>query len=171
MKTIGKIILAFFVFLLIGIVVLIYLLFSNNDTGQGGSDVPPEPPKEVGDLLGNEDIVERRPVLTPPRRPLPLDDTPPVFELPETPEDGTTPPAGTSARLVRLFPGPTAGYRIDKTSGGEWIVKVVGQGKGNRHNIRTVPYASNLVSTGEFSKVLESHIFACLLYTSPSPRD
>ena len=61
MKTIGKIILAFFIFLLIGIVVLIYLLFSNNDTGQGSSDAPTEPPKGVGDLLDNEKIVERRP--------------------------------------------------------------------------------------------------------------
>ena len=77
----------------------------------------------------------------------------------------------TTPRLVRLFSGRTAGYRIDQNEDGMWDVRVVEQGRGNRYTISTIPYSLNLISPGEFTKVHEGHIFSCLLYTSPSPRD
>ena len=64
------------------------------------------------------------------------------------------------ARLTRIFVGPTAGYRIDKDEDGVWVVRIVEQGRGDRYIVRTVPYALNLVSAGEFTRVFEGLLFS-----------
>ena len=88
--------------------------------------------------------------------------------LPADSGSATVSPSEES-RLVRLFAGPTAGYRIDK-DGDEWVVRAVEGGKGGRYIIRTAPYSLNFVAPGEFTKVIESHIFsndlALMLYES-----
>ena len=66
---------------------------------------------------------------------------------------------GEEPRLIRLFAGPTAGYRIDREVDG-WVVRVIEQGRGNRYIISPSPYSLNLVSSGEFTKVVEGHIFS-----------
>ena len=63
-------------------------------------------------------------------------------------------------RLVRLFKGPTAGYRIDQTDDGLWVVKVIAQGRGERYRIQTVPYSLEVVAQGEFTRVMEAYPFA-----------
>ena len=63
-------------------------------------------------------------------------------------------------RLVRLFKGPTAGYRIDKNEDDLWTVGVVAQGRGGRYFIQTVPYSLEFVSRGEFTRVVEAYPFA-----------
>ena len=74
-------------------------------------------------------------------------------------------------RLIRLFAGPTAGYRIDKNGNDQWIVRLVEKGSGNRFIVQTSPYSLDLVAAGEFTKVLESHLFSnekvLVLYESP----
>ena len=62
-------------------------------------------------------------------------------------------------RLIRLFRGPTAGYRINQGEDGVWEVKVVEQGRGDRYVIRTIPYSIEHTSHGEFTRVLEGHLF------------
>lgn len=62
--------------------------------------------------------------------------------------------------LVRLFRGPTAGYRIDLNKDGEWEVKIVEQGRGHRYLAKTVPYSLALISRGEFTLVMDAHLFA-----------
>lgn len=75
-------------------------------------------------------------------------------------------------RLVRLFIGPTAGYRIDKKNSGDWEVRVVEQGQGSRYIISVNPYSNTRVATGEITKVKSAEIFAngsvLLLYESES---
>lgn len=66
----------------------------------------------------------------------------------------------TIPRLMRLFKGPTAGYRIDANEDGVREVKVVSQGRGHRYTINIIPYSLRLVSRGEFTRVVEAHIFS-----------
>ena len=61
-------------------------------------------------------------------------------------------------RLVRLFKGPTAGYRIAKKDD-SWEVQVVAQGRGNRYLIQTVPYSLTLTARGEFTRAVEGYPF------------
>ena len=61
-------------------------------------------------------------------------------------------------RLVRLFKGPTAGYRIEKKEDA-WEVQVVEQGQGNRYLIQTIPYSLSLTARGEFTRVVEGYPF------------
>lgn len=61
-------------------------------------------------------------------------------------------------RLIRLFKGPTAGYRIAK-QGGAWEVQVVEQGRGNRYLIQTIPYSLTLTARGEFTRAVEGYPF------------
>ena len=63
-------------------------------------------------------------------------------------------------RLVRLFEGPTAGYRIDQSDDGSWVVKVVERGRGDRYRIQTVPYSLEPVAQGEFTRAVEAYPFA-----------
>lgn len=74
--------------------------------------------------------------------------------------DGVVETKENIPRLVRLFKGPTAGYRIDKEDDGLWSVKIVGQGRGHRYLVETVPYSLKLISRGEFTRVVEAHLFA-----------
>ena len=63
-------------------------------------------------------------------------------------------------RLVRIFKGPTAGYRIDKKDDGSWTAGVVAQGRGGRYFVETVPYSLEFVAHGEFTRVIEAYLFA-----------
>ena len=68
---------------------------------------------------------------------------------------------GSLPRLVRLFDGPTAGYRLNQNEGGGITVQLVEQGRGNRHSISTSPpYSLSLISSGDLTRVLEGHIFS-----------
>ena len=61
-------------------------------------------------------------------------------------------------RLIRLFKGPTAGYRVEKKEG-SWEVQVVEQGRGNRYLIQTIPYSLSLITRGEFTRAVEGYPF------------
>ena len=61
-------------------------------------------------------------------------------------------------RLVRLFKGPTAGYRIEK-KGDAWEAQVIEQGRGNRYLVQTIPYSLSLTARGEFTRVIEGYPF------------
>ena len=61
-------------------------------------------------------------------------------------------------RLIRLFKGPTAGYRVAK-SGESWEVQVVEQGRGSRYRIQTIPYSLTLTARGEFTRAVEGYPF------------
>ena len=61
-------------------------------------------------------------------------------------------------RLVRLFRGPTAGYRVAK-QGSSWEVQVVEQGRGNRYLIQTIPYSLTRTARGEFTRAVEAYPF------------
>ena len=61
-------------------------------------------------------------------------------------------------RLIRLFKGPTAGYRAAK-KGDTWEVQVVEQGRGNRYLVQTIPYSLTLTARGEFTRAIEGYPF------------
>lgn len=61
-------------------------------------------------------------------------------------------------RLIRLFKGPTAGYRVAK-NGDTWEAQVVEQGRGNRYRIQTIPYSLTLTARGEFTRAVEGYPF------------
>ena len=61
-------------------------------------------------------------------------------------------------RLIRLFKGPTAGYRVAKKGDG-WEVQVVEQGRGNRYEIQTIPYSLTFTARGEFTRAVEGYPF------------
>ena len=68
---------------------------------------------------------------------------------------------GSLPRLIRLFDGPTAGYRLNQNEGGGITVQLVEQGRGNRYSISTSPpYSLSLISSGDLTRVLEGHIFS-----------
>ena len=74
-------------------------------------------------------------------------------------------------RLVRLFKGPTSGYKVDNLVN-SFSVRLVEQGIPNRYIINTDPYTLEQLSYfGEIARVQESHIFnngkVLLLYESP----
>ena len=164
MELIGRKILFLFLFLLV-VGGLVYYFFSSEedvtslpiDTGQRVT---------VGERLGVDTIQEVSPQQIPFDRrspdgtPLVEDDLLPV----PSPNDFVSPDSVLGPRplprLFRLFPGPTAGYRIDQGVDDSWRVRVVEQGRGNRYVIETEPYSINLVSAGEFTKVLESYVFS-----------
>ena len=62
-------------------------------------------------------------------------------------------------RLVRLFKGPTAGYRTEKKND-VWEVQVVEQGRGNRYRIQAIPYTLAITARGEFTRVTEGYPFS-----------
>ncbi len=61
-------------------------------------------------------------------------------------------------RLIRLFKGPTAGYRVAKKGDG-WEVQVVEQGRGNRYAVQAIPYSLTLTARGEFTRAVEGYPF------------
>ena len=61
-------------------------------------------------------------------------------------------------RLIRLFKGPTAGYRVAK-QGDAWEVQVVEQGRGSRYLVQTIPYSLTLTARGEFTRAVEAYPF------------
>ena len=63
-------------------------------------------------------------------------------------------------RLIRLFKGPTAGYRVVQGSGDSWEVQVVERGRGNRYLVQTIPYSLALTARGEFTRAVEGYPFA-----------
>ena len=159
----------FFLFLLLLLIGIGVYFFFLRDTGE----VAPEPTDTgervtVGDQLGLGDIEvvippEQIPFVRDPEEGfLPgqptdqlslirLDETIPIISV----EDDTPLP-----RLFRLFEGPTAGYRVDQKDDGSWVARVLEQGRGNRYIIDTSPYSLDLVTNGEFTKVVEGYIFA-----------
>ena len=62
-------------------------------------------------------------------------------------------------RLVRLFKGPTAGYRVVRSGGDSWEVQIVEQGRGNRYLVQTIPYSLTLTARGEFTRAVEGYPF------------
>ncbi|MCY4577110.1 MAG: hypothetical protein OXB96_01590 [Candidatus Kaiserbacteria bacterium] len=83
--------------------------------------------------------------------------------------DASTEDKENTPRLIRLFKGPTAGYRIAK-KGDRWEVQVVEQGRGNRYIVQTIPYTLTLAARGEFTRTIEGYPFesgeALILYES-----
>ena len=134
-------------FIFIGIL-LVYI--SNSapeiETGEIGSSRP-----EVSEILGvtptNVNVNVLRPISS-------------------TEEDLTTSPIGDSVdgddapvrafpRLVKIFNGPTAGYRI-----GEGVVDVVEQGEGDRYKINLSNLRQEKVGGGELVKVQRAEVFS-----------
>ena len=162
-----KIVLMIIVICIAFIIFLVYRFLS-------GGDVPtePSPGRPIGSPTDREVIELPRPDVISPEVPVGQVTDPErrrddrIYTIPSLDSTAPTDDEGEDAtlentpRLVRLFAGRTAGYRIDKNDDGMWDVKVVEQGRGNRYAISTIPYSLNLVSPGEFTKVHEGHIFS-----------
>ena len=144
----------------------IYVYFSQEppvSTSPAVPSVPVEPPPPIS--LGLDNITVSRP------EPLPFptdesdadlaadrnrDDRVSQFSINS---DGGVENKENLPRLVRLFKGPTAGYRAQKQDD-VWEVQVVEQGRGGRYRIQTVPYSLTRTARGEFTRVVEGYPFA-----------
>ena len=177
MKLTGKKITIVIIFLLsvIALVLLFFLIFNNepniSTTERSDEDAVTTAERQLGadniTVLPEQQFPSDNTVTD-------IDDQGPrddrVFFIPDEEERAENEPE-SAPRLVRLFAGPTAGYRIDKNDDGRWVVRVVEGGRGDRYRIQTFPYSLNFVSPGEFVRVRESHIFSngktLMLYENP----
>ena len=178
MKRVGIAAIVFLVFLVLILIGVFFYFSASEDirvpTERGGP-TPPDPslgldnidgitqidPLELGGSFEDEVVVGGS-----------RDDrvyTPPLSGSQDS-DDGSVEGEESIPQLIRLFKGPTAGYRIDKNEDGVWEVKIVGQGRGHRYVVETSPYSLKLVSRGEFTRVAEAYIFsddqALVLYES-----
>ena len=76
----------------------------------------------------------------------------------DTVDDSAVADKDNTPRLVRLFRGPTAGYRPVRRED-SWEVQVVEQGRGNRYLVGTIPYSLTLTARGEFTRAVEGYPF------------
>ncbi len=157
-----------FVFFIVGslfflfVVLLLYFFFIKDSGGDIDKRPLTDPTKKtlIGDQLGLESIdITEQPIFSFPEDVGEIDDSRDdrIYTAPNRPNEDTL---QSLPRLVRLFKGPTAGYRVDRADADSWEIRVIEQGRGNRYSIRTAPYTLNLIAAGEFTKVLEGYIFS-----------
>ena len=162
MNRLGKVfvflLLFFLVLLIIGI---LFLFFTQQSSQQITSTI-----KRGADTSSTRDYLNIDEITTKPEQRFSTGETNPISDGDRDDRIFTpTPPSSDGEisleeqpRLVRLFAGRTAGYRVDK-EGGRWVVRLVEAGQGNRYFIVTEPYSLDIVAPGEFLKVHESLIF------------
>ena len=153
--------LVFFALLFAGI----YLYFSAPSPAPTPAP-PPAPEAPTAPSLGLENLGLKQPGQIPFNQPI-SDDEPGqrddrIYTTPLSSNNEEGEPAAEDKenipRLVRLFKGPTAGYRVIK-EGDAWEVQVVEQGRGNRYTVQTIPYSLTLNARGEFTRAIEGYPF------------
>ena len=84
------------------------------------------------------------------------DEPPGIGTIPYQPTDTTE---EDGFRILKIFQGPVAGYRVDRDGGQGWIVRIVEAGRGNRYSATINPYDIKRVFQGDGLLIQKAHLF------------
>ncbi len=62
-------------------------------------------------------------------------------------------------RILKIFQGPVAGYRVDKEEGLGWVVRIIEAGRGDRHQATINPYSIKKTFQGDGLYIQKAYLF------------
>lgn len=159
----------FFAFLALLFVVAVYFIFaffSSTSEQTGVEDVEPGGlvgifNTNIGRDLGLDQVSQNIRTITAPNRETSTNTREiNIFDNNESERAGVSGSGQPKERLIKLFDGKTAGYRVEEIDDdGEVVVRIIEKGRGNRYVVNSNTRSQTLAQAGELTKVLESHLF------------